>query len=310
ASRGSRPLFEWVHAGLPDGSKRPLDSRTEIRICIGLCEAMVALASRGISYGALCSVNVEIIQTGGEPVARLARPGLSWWRWGWLRSLQVRDAGQAKRRALSADEVVKRYAVCPINWMAPEVLRGENPQEASDVYSFGLVLWEMLFRAVPFGDFSIAQIVATVGYGRRQLRTAASPTASAGTSFLHEVTDQCTRWEAARRPTFSVLLESLREMSLAEERRRAGKGLLGRLGGKTEAFLNSGFSAGGFTLTSSQQAPSRGGAGDSEGPRMLRLDSGEWLQVDADLVEQFPEDEEKWRTLMAFRSKLASSRQQ
>ncbi|CAE8602253.1 unnamed protein product, partial [Polarella glacialis] len=108
ASRGSRPLFEWVHAGLPDGSKRPLDSRTEIRICIGLCEAMVALASRGISYGALCSVNVEIIQTGGEPVARLARPGLSWWRWGWLRSLQVRDAGQAKRRALSADEVVKR----------------------------------------------------------------------------------------------------------------------------------------------------------------------------------------------------------
>jgi serine/threonine protein kinase len=26
-------------------------------------------------------------------------------------------------------------------WMAPEVLRGENYQEASDVYSFGMVLW-------------------------------------------------------------------------------------------------------------------------------------------------------------------------
>jgi serine/threonine protein kinase len=27
------------------------------------------------------------------------------------------------------------------NWMAPEILRGNRFKEASDVYSFGLVLW-------------------------------------------------------------------------------------------------------------------------------------------------------------------------
>ena len=34
---------------------------------------------------------------------------------------------------------------------------------------------------------------------------------------------------------------------------------------------------------------------------MVRLDTGEWVQVDLDLVEQYPGDEDKWRTLMTFR---------
>eukprot|EP00005_Dracoamoeba_jomungandri_P004604 CAMPEP_0174258702 /NCGR_PEP_ID=MMETSP0439-20130205/7658_1 /TAXON_ID=0 /ORGANISM="Stereomyxa ramosa, Strain Chinc5" /LENGTH=506 /DNA_ID=CAMNT_0015342317 /DNA_START=155 /DNA_END=1675 /DNA_ORIENTATION=+ len=39
-------------------------------------------------------------------------------------------------------------------WMAPEVMSGEEFNEKADVYSFGIVLWEILTRDEPFVQFS------------------------------------------------------------------------------------------------------------------------------------------------------------
>lgn len=49
-------------------------------------------------------------------------------------------------------------------WMAPEVIRGEGTSRASDVFSFGIVLWEMLCRRIPYNELSPVQITARVGY--------------------------------------------------------------------------------------------------------------------------------------------------
>eukprot|EP01095_Lingulamoeba_sp_RSL-Kostka_P005619 TRINITY_DN1702_c0_g2_i1.p1 TRINITY_DN1702_c0_g2~~TRINITY_DN1702_c0_g2_i1.p1 ORF type:complete len:564 (+),score=180.30 TRINITY_DN1702_c0_g2_i1:100-1791(+) len=38
-------------------------------------------------------------------------------------------------------------------WMAPEVMAGRNFNEKADVYSFGIVLWEILTRREPFEEF-------------------------------------------------------------------------------------------------------------------------------------------------------------
>lgn len=35
-------------------------------------------------------------------------------------------------------------------WRAPEVLRGEAPSKASDVYAYGMLLYEVLYRREPF----------------------------------------------------------------------------------------------------------------------------------------------------------------
>lgn len=316
ASRGGSLLFEWIHANLPDGSRRPLEVTSKLRICMGLCEGLAVLASRGLVCGALCSVNVELTQGAGGLVARLARLGSCWWRWGWRAALQVREAGQPRRRALSVDEVVRRYAACPVNWQAPEVLRGADPAEAADVYAFGMVLWEMLCRAIPFGDFSIAQIIGTVGYGRRPLRSAASSGASTETSYLHEVVTRCCQWDPAVRPPPTVLLDSLRDVARGYEQRKARRGMLGKLGDQTESFAFSLLSGGlqrSFYGSEARKAgagavaggeAAAAGAGAEEGRRMVRLATGEWVRVHADLLEQFPGDEEKWRTLMAFRARL------
>ena len=50
------------------------------------------------------------------------------------------------------------------HWMAPEILRGEKYTSAADVYSFGVILWEMLTLDIPFKGRSIAQITGMVGY--------------------------------------------------------------------------------------------------------------------------------------------------
>lgn len=57
------------------------------------------------------------------------------------------------------------------NWMAPEVLRGEEYSKAADVYSFGMLVWEMISRRVPFQGYTAVQVIGLVGYGRRRPRT-------------------------------------------------------------------------------------------------------------------------------------------
>ena len=51
-----------------------------------------------------------------------------------------------------------------MNWAAPEILREEEHTQASDVFSFGMILLEMITGEVPHAGRSPAQITGTVGY--------------------------------------------------------------------------------------------------------------------------------------------------
>jgi serine/threonine protein kinase len=43
-------------------------------------------------------------------------------------------------------------------WMAPEFLRGEPSNEKCDVYSFGVILWELLMMQQPWSGLGPAQV--------------------------------------------------------------------------------------------------------------------------------------------------------
>lgn len=54
-------------------------------------------------------------------------------------------------------------------WMAPEVLRNENSNEKCDVYSFGVILWELATLRLPWSGMNPMQVVGAVGFQNRRL---------------------------------------------------------------------------------------------------------------------------------------------
>lgn len=93
------------------------------------------------------------------------------------------------------------------HYMAPEVFRAEGYSKASDVYSFGMVLWEMIMRRVPFKDYTAFQVMAEVGYARKL------PQPPDVCPFsLQELLYCALRIEPAERQTFSTLAETCSQL--------------------------------------------------------------------------------------------------
>jgi len=91
-------------------------------------------------------------------------------------------------------------------WMAPELLRQERFDESSDVFSFGVVLWELLTCEKPWKDEHPMQIVFKVG--SRGEKLVLPPTVQAPQEFK-DMINSCFHDKPARRPQFSSLAKSL-----------------------------------------------------------------------------------------------------
>lgn len=87
-------------------------------------------------------------------------------------TVKVADMGLSKLLTDSALEcginsvVTSGGGVNP-RWLAPEILRGESCTKASDVFSFGVIMWEILTRRVPWDRETTWSIVGQVQNGGR-----------------------------------------------------------------------------------------------------------------------------------------------
>lgn len=86
-------------------------------------------------------------------------------------------------------------------WMAPEVLRGECSNEKSDVFSFGVILWELMTEFVPWSQLNPLQVVGVVGFMDRRLDLPASIDAR-----VSSIICDCWESEPSRRPSFQELV--------------------------------------------------------------------------------------------------------
>ncbi|XP_034038278.1 protein kinase Npk isoform X1 [Thalassophryne amazonica] len=93
-------------------------------------------------------------------------------------------------------------------WMAPEVIQSLPVSETCDTYSYGVVLWEMLTREVPFKGFEGLQVAWLVVEKQERLTIPTSCPAS-----FAELLRKCWQADPKERPQFKQVLVTLETMA-------------------------------------------------------------------------------------------------
>ncbi|XP_028805389.1 probable serine/threonine-protein kinase SIS8 [Neltuma alba] len=92
-------------------------------------------------------------------------------------------------------------------WMAPEVLRNEPSNEKCDVYSFGVILWELLTLQQPWGGMNPMQVVGAVGFQHRRLDIPDNMDPA-----VADIIRKCWQTDPKLRPTFAEIMAALKPL--------------------------------------------------------------------------------------------------
>ncbi|CAI9267719.1 unnamed protein product [Lactuca saligna] len=92
-------------------------------------------------------------------------------------------------------------------WMAPEILRNEEADEKSDVYSYGVVLWEITTEKIPWNDLNPMQVIGAVGFMNRRLEIPKDVD-----PLWASLIQSCWCSEPQSRPTFQEILNKFKDL--------------------------------------------------------------------------------------------------
>ncbi|KAH7439597.1 hypothetical protein KP509_04G068100 [Ceratopteris richardii] len=103
-------------------------------------------------------------------------------------------------------------------WMAPEVLRNEPSNEKCDVYSFGVILWELATLQQPWAGMNPMQVVGAIGFQQRMLDIPDELDPD-----LVRIIKQCWQSDPAVRPSFTEIMAALKRLQKSVTRVRSSK---------------------------------------------------------------------------------------
>ncbi|CAM9358309.1 unnamed protein product [Hapterophycus canaliculatus] len=170
-----RSLFDLLHH-----CRRPIEIREQIGMALDVSRAMVYLHSRipAIVHRDLKSLNLLLAGKDGP--------------------VKLCDFGLVRTTIKS---VGTPYV------MAPELLLAHPFNKSVDVYAFGILLWEMFTRKVPFSGLEASEIVETVVSGGR-------PTVPRGDfpSGIEHLMCRCWSEDPSQRPQFDETERLLEEL--------------------------------------------------------------------------------------------------
>ena len=90
-----------------------------------------------------------------------------------------------------------------LKWAAPEVLNYERAGTKSDVYSYGVVVWEIVSRKLPWENVTLKQLLVKVGKGKRPSVPPGAP------PLLASLMERCWVDNREERITFDDVLDEL-----------------------------------------------------------------------------------------------------
>jgi serine/threonine protein kinase/ABC-type branched-subunit amino acid transport system substrate-binding protein len=126
---------------------------------------------------------------------------------------RISDFGIAKlkeeSRTVRSEGGAVGHSIGTIYWTAPEALDGQDATEKADCYSFGIVLWEVFHRQMPYrGRDPVSVAVDVVKNGLRPPISADVP------NEVQDIIRACWAQSPLDRPSFQDIMTSLRTLSL------------------------------------------------------------------------------------------------
>lgn len=153
-----------------------------LHFSLNVCEAMAYLEANNFVHRDLAARNVLVSD---DNIAKVSDFGLT-------------------KEASSIQDTAK----LPIKWTAPEALREKNFSTKSDVWSYGILLWEIYtFGRVPYPRIPLKDVVPRVEKGYKMDCPDGCP------EVVYNVMKQCWNLDPAARPTFQKLKEWLQHLT-------------------------------------------------------------------------------------------------
>ncbi|PRP76247.1 putative Nucleotide pyrophosphatase/phosphodiesterase [Planoprotostelium fungivorum] len=179
-------LYDLLH------SRVTIEGKVLEKIIRGIAAGMYHLMTEGIVHRDLAARNILLDKT---------------------LECKVSDFGLSRHIAAGAENQTQA-TVGPLKHMAPESLMHSRYSEKSDVWAFGVTLYEIYARTDPYPGYSPVEAVARIISEVRPLRL--QPTRNM-TAPMRELFNSCFCMEPALRPTFKQLLEALEGMTISTE---------------------------------------------------------------------------------------------
>ncbi|XP_044536273.1 tyrosine-protein kinase TXK [Gracilinanus agilis] len=157
-----------------------------LSICQDVCEGMEYLERSSFIHRDLAARNCLVSSTG---------------------IVKISDFGMT-RYVLDDEYISSSGAKFPVKWSAPEVFHFNKYSSKSDVWSFGILMWEVFTEGkMPFAKESNLQVVEAISKGFRLYRP------QLASMTVYEVMYSCWHEKPKGRPTFAELTQALSDIA-------------------------------------------------------------------------------------------------
>jgi len=79
----------------------------------------------------------------------------------------ITDFGMSRVKTTKEDSRKTQQSIGPVKWMSPEAIFEKQYSTKSDVFSFGVLIYEIITQRIPWDDLDIIQVSKKVSNGER-----------------------------------------------------------------------------------------------------------------------------------------------
>ena len=179
-------LFDYLHKNNNEyednkSNYNKLNTKLKLKIAYQIALSIKYLHSRNITH---CDIKSSNILLENDFDIKLSDFGLS-------QFLNILDFSVNKRGKFGTT-----------HWMAPEIMLNQKYQKKSDVFSYGMILYELISGKIPYKELSNVQIIGLVADSKRivDIREIEND------FFLKKLCSQCIMYEIEKRPSFEEII--------------------------------------------------------------------------------------------------------